>query len=248
MKKQIAVILSLFSFVLSLKVNCFGANLIEWNITSFKFENIKRNQSLKIRFLYTNKSDKDIYLKSIQYSHKDSVRLKYELLIDHNRNVVSEGGLGFIDVTLTAKDSPVCIQDTIYAIFNDNVRQSLAFSGTMNIDVKQPLPMLTFYDTFYNFGIINDSNSVFHTFKFINTGDAYLSISKAYGTCGCVQVSSFTKDAIAPGETGVVKVIVYPKSATEASLKKYIYVQSNGGNRILKVVGIISFKKNVKNR
>ncbi|MCF6132919.1 DUF1573 domain-containing protein [Flavobacterium wongokense] len=64
---------------------------------------------------------------------------------------------------------------------------------------------MTFSESEYDFGTINQGDKVVHDFKFTNTGKADLLISKAKGSCGCT-VPEYPKEAIKSGESGTIKV------------------------------------------
>ena len=66
-------------------------------------------------------------------------------------------------------------------------------------------PEMTFTEEEFDFGDIKQGEKVSHEFIFENTGEAELLISKAKGSCGCT-VPEYTKDAIAPGGSGTIKV------------------------------------------
>lgn len=72
-------------------------------------------------------------------------------------------------------------------------------------DVKPegPLPAFSFEKTSHDFGTIDEGDVVEHVFKFTNTGEAPLIIQNATGSCGCT-VPTFSKQPIAPGETGEI--------------------------------------------
>ena len=57
----------------------------------------------------------------------------------------------------------------------------------------------------YNFGTIEQGESVTHEFKFINTGSEPLIISKAEGSCGCT-VPIFPKEPILKNQSAAIKV------------------------------------------
>ena len=57
----------------------------------------------------------------------------------------------------------------------------------------------------YNFGTIEQGESITHEFKFINTGSEPLIISKAEGSCGCT-VPIFPKEPILKNQSAVIKV------------------------------------------
>ncbi|MFO7616909.1 MAG: DUF1573 domain-containing protein [Bacteroidales bacterium] len=68
------------------------------------------------------------------------------------------------------------------------------------------LPVMTFENTRYDFGIVIQGEKVEHTFTFTNTGGSDLVISQASSTCGCT-VGNFSKEPIRPGEKGTVDVM-----------------------------------------
>jgi len=68
-----------------------------------------------------------------------------------------------------------------------------------------PLPDISFDKLQYNFGKINQGESVSHQFVFANTGEAELIIANAKGSCGCT-VPKWPREPIAPGESEEIKV------------------------------------------
>lgn len=57
----------------------------------------------------------------------------------------------------------------------------------------------------FNFGTIQQGESITHEFKFTNTGSEPLIISRADGSCGCT-VPQYPKEPIMKGQSGVIKV------------------------------------------
>lgn len=64
---------------------------------------------------------------------------------------------------------------------------------------------INFAEKNHDFGKIMQGNMVSHTFEFANTGEAPLVIMDAKASCGCT-VPQWTKEPIAPGDTGQVEV------------------------------------------
>lgn len=62
---------------------------------------------------------------------------------------------------------------------------------------------ISFEETEYDMGQIIQGTPVSHTFSFTNTGNADLKIESVKPGCGCT-VAEYTKEAIAPGETGFI--------------------------------------------
>lgn len=66
-------------------------------------------------------------------------------------------------------------------------------------------PSFKFEAEEFNFGTIEQGESVTHDFKFTNTGSAPLIISQAEGSCGCT-VPIFPKEPILKNQASVIKV------------------------------------------
>ena len=78
----------------------------------------------------------------------------------------------------------------------------------------------------HDFGSVNEGPQAIYEFKFTNTGNAPLIISNATASCGCT-VPEWTKEPIAPGKTGVIKV-VYNTSGRPGVFSKTVTITSNG--------------------
>jgi alpha-tubulin suppressor-like RCC1 family protein len=90
----------------------------------------------------------------------------------------------------------------------------------------------------FDFGDIKEANGpVTHVFKVKNDGEVALVITKAVGSCGCT-VPEPTKEPIAPGKTGEIKV-TYDPAKRPGPFTKTISVYSNGkvGSYILTIKG-----------
>jgi hypothetical protein len=81
--------------------------------------------------------------------------------------------------------------------------------------------------TMYDFGDINEADGpVSHTFTILNNGELPLVISKVVASCGCT-TPEWTKEPIAPGKTGEVKVTYDPKGRPN-KFTKPVSIYSNG--------------------
>ncbi|GEO04570.1 hypothetical protein AAE02nite_22340 [Adhaeribacter aerolatus] len=89
--------------------------------------------------------------------------------------------------------------------FSDAVAQTTSPSPApaANQKIVTDGPVLTFAETKFDFGKIQEGEIVKHTYKFRNTGNQPLLISEVRVTCGCTS-PDWTKTSVAPGETGFV--------------------------------------------
>lgn len=68
-----------------------------------------------------------------------------------------------------------------------------------------PQPKIAFSETEYDFGVIGLKDVVSQEFVIANQGDAPLTISRAYTTCGCTTVE-ITASIIPPGKVAIAKL------------------------------------------
>jgi hypothetical protein len=78
------------------------------------------------------------------------------------------------------------------------------------VTANQPLDTsnvakITFSEETFDFGEVNEGETVAHDFLFTNTGKAPMIISNARSTCGCT-VPEWPREPIPPGGTGVISV------------------------------------------
>ncbi len=86
-------------------------------------------------------------------------------------------------------------------------------------------PVLELEADAYDFGKIKEGEKVEHEFKFTNTGASPLIISNVQASCGCT-TPEYSKNPIAPGEKGMVKV-VFNSSGQPGKQHKIVTVTSN---------------------
>ena len=91
----------------------------------------------------------------------------------------------------------------------------------------------------YDFGdIVETSGPASHVFTVMNNGEMPLVISRVVASCGCT-TPDWTKEPIAPGKTGEIKV-TYTPAGRPGKFVKTISVYSNGkadGNYVLTIRG-----------
>ena len=69
-----------------------------------------------------------------------------------------------------------------------------------------PQPNVAVSEAFHDFGRIGPQDVVTHTFLVRNDGDAPLTISRAYTTCGCT-TAEISADEIPPGQAVTVELV-----------------------------------------
>lgn len=77
---------------------------------------------------------------------------------------------------------------------------------TVDQKSKATGPLIEFNRNEFDFGRLIQGEKATYTFTFTNAGNADLIISKVSASCGCT-ASSYTREAVKPGETGKVEVV-----------------------------------------
>ena len=88
----------------------------------------------------------------------------------------------------------------------------------------------------HNFGTFSEKDPVCEcVFTFTNVGKAPLVINQAVASCGCT-IPSYTKQPIAPGQKGEIKVTYNGKGKFPGHFKKTITVRTNGVPEMTRLV------------
>lgn len=103
--------------------------------------------------------------------------------------------------------------------------------GTMMMSAQA---VIKFEKTTHNYGKFTEDTPQTYVFKFTNTGDQPLVIHQAFASCGCT-VPTFTKESIAPGKSGELKVVYNGKGKLPGHFKKTVSVRSNATNALVRV-------------
>lgn len=102
-------------------------------------------------------------------------------------------------------------------------------------------PKITFEKTEHDFGTIAQGTNVEHTFTFTNTGKAPLVITNASSSCGCT-VPTWTKEPIAPGETGEMVVKFNGSGQNQVTKTVNITANTESGKEQLKIKAFVEPK------
>ena len=124
-------------------------------------------------------------------------------------------------------------------------KKTAAEAAAEKVNAAKKFADFTFEETEFDFGEIAQGDVVKHSFKFKNTGEAPLVISDIKTTCGCT-TPQYTKDPVAPGESG--EILVQFNSAGKAGVinkRVTIYANVEGGTDMISIKCLIDTEKNV---
>lgn len=94
---------------------------------------------------------------------------------------------------------------------------------------------IKFDKTVHDFGTFSESNPVQTcVFTFTNTGTTPLIINQAIAACGCT-TPSYTKNPVAPGEKGTIKVKYNGRGITLGQFKKTITIYTNSKTEVVRL-------------
>ncbi len=105
---------------------------------------------------------------------------------------------------------------------------------------NQRVPEITFEKTEHDFGTLVEGVTVKYAFKFTNTGNADLLLSKVKPDCGCT-VADYPKTPIAPGEHGKIEFSFNTSNRTGLNIKRITVLTNAEPNTI-----VLSFKSMIK--
>ena len=116
-------------------------------------------------------------------------------------------------------------------------KENLESAKKRDIEIKKGAALITFDQTEYNFGTVNEGDVVEAEFVVTNSGKTDLVITNAQSTCGCT-VPIWPKDPIKPGESS--KVLAKFNTAGKPNRQsKDITLTTNtaNGREVLKIKG-----------
>jgi len=100
------------------------------------------------------------------------------------------------------------------------------FDNGYNVADKENMPIITFEEDDFNFGMILAGEKVTHTYKFQNTGKRDLILANVSAECGCTVPKKFSREPIKAGETGEV-FIEFDSTDKLGPINKKITVVTN---------------------
>jgi len=102
--------------------------------------------------------------------------------------------------------------------------------------------VMTFAESEFDFGTIDQGTPQEHIFKFTNTGEADLIIVDAKSSCGCT-VPEYTKDPVAPGASGELLVKFNGSGKNQVSKTVTITTNTAAGKETIKIKAFVTPKE-----
>lgn len=103
-------------------------------------------------------------------------------------------------------------------------------------------PAMTFEESVFDFGTIEQGTPQEHKFMFTNTGEADLVIVDAKSSCGCT-VPSYPKTPIAPGATGEMLVKFNGSGKNQVSKTVTITANTEKGKETISIKAFVNPKE-----
>jgi len=106
---------------------------------------------------------------------------------------------------------------------------------------QEAFPVLSFSEKEFDFGTIKEVDGpVTHIFKFKNSGNSPLILSKVTASCGCT-TPDWTKEPVPPRGEGQIKVTFNP-ARRKGSFKKSVTIRSNSSTPVvmLHIKGVVT--------
>jgi hypothetical protein len=111
----------------------------------------------------------------------------------------------------------------------------LMLTAGINMAMAQGKAEIKFNETSHDFGTFSEASPVVsYVFTFTNIGDAPLVIHQAVASCGCT-VPEYTKEPIAAGKTGTLKVTYNGTGKYPGHFKKSVTLRTNGKTELIRL-------------
>lgn len=122
-------------------------------------------------------------------------------------------------------------------------KENLENAEKRDVTISAGAASVSFDKEEYNFGTVNEGETVKTTFTVTNTGKGDLVITNAKASCGCT-VPVWPREAIAPGKTGEIKVSFNTNGKPNRQSKSItLTTNTEKGREILKISGMVTPKK-----
>jgi uncharacterized membrane protein len=127
-----------------------------------------------------------------------------------------------------------CKDDAAAKVKTENVTQAAERDA-----VSAEFPVLTFNQTEYDFGEIENGTPVETVFSYTNTGEAPLVITDIKSTCGCTVPQDWSKEPLSPGESSQFTVKFNGKGKNKVTKTVTVTANTKTGKEQVKITAFI---------
>lgn len=164
---------------------------------------------------------------------------------DWTREPIVSNKTGEVKVAYNPKGRPGPFSKNISVYCNNAEPTHLTIKGNVRKAQegdKPKVPVFSPVETSHNFGTIGENDGyVEHIFKYKNTGDAPLIITRIQASCGCTK-PEWTESPVEPGQEGIIIITFNPKGRIGNFNKSAtVYTNENDGYKRhkLTITGVV---------
>ena len=130
------------------------------------------------------------------------------------------------------------MKKVIYGLLLLSVTVFAATTISTKVISSEKEAILVFNETLFDFGKVQQGETLEHLFLFKNAGTANLIIESVHPSCGCTGATMGDKKEFAPGESGEIKV-TFNTQGREGINSKTISVTSNDKKEPVKTLSFV---------
>lgn len=127
-----------------------------------------------------------------------------------------------------------CKEDATQKIDEKNVAEAAERDAN-----SSKFPVITFDKSEHDFGEIEAKTNVETTFSYTNTGDAPLVITDIKSSCGCTVPQDWSKEPLAPGDSGQFTVKFNGSGKNKVSKTVTVTANTEKGKETVKITAFV---------
>lgn len=127
-----------------------------------------------------------------------------------------------------------CKEDATQKIDEKNVAEAAERDAN-----SSKFPVITFDKSEHDFGEIEAKTNVETTFSYTNTGDAPLVITDIKSSCGCTVPQDWSKEPLAPGDSGDFTVKFNGSGKNKVSKTVTVTANTEKGKETVKITAFV---------
>ena len=127
------------------------------------------------------------------------------------------------------------------------IEESNVVAATVRDANASKFPIIEFSETEHDFGDIEKGEKVETVFTYKNSGDAPLVITDIKSSCGCTIPQDWSREPLAPGESGKFTVSYNGSGANKITKTITVTANTEKGSEIVKIVAFVKDPNAVSN-